>query len=231
MCAFRCAKEEVVRTVDFKRRVWPMMIAAVLLSPAISRADPIPIAITTGSGLGTVFGEFALLLDIQGNDFRFVGGTGGGSSPVIENVNRPGDTITLGSVGFPFTGVVTYLGTKTTVDPSVAFGNIAFTTMPVMLPTNGQSNVTFTLPFSMSALLGLSSADPTQPSYALTGAGIAVANGVLASAPGEPDHYVFNRITYTFQAGGVAPTPEPASLMLIVGGLALVARSVRKRRK
>jgi hypothetical protein len=86
-------------------------------------------------------------------------------------------------------------------------------------------NLTFTSPFSMTALIqnyasGFTTSEPPLFTASLFGRGVATARFGMVAVPGQAPLFTINSVSYQFQSEPAAVTPEPASLLLLGTGLA-----------
>ena len=203
---------------------------ALLMSCSVAAADPI---VVTGGSMSVVGVGANDLFMLQGDGLSL---TGVGHENIVgPGVCNPciGGSITFnatldsfvhlapspGSVGGRSFPDVILDGTMSFFGPSFPVGPLA-------------TNPTLTAPFTFSAMLrGFpSSAMDGAPLFenVFIGGGTATANYIITPGPGAT-LVRFRDVTYQFEPNvPVSPTPEPASVLLVVTGLAAAAS--RRRR-
>ena len=192
-----------------------------------------PIVIT--SGLLTVTGS-TRTMTLQGEGFSFIGG-------INSNANvqpyllcffacEPGTTISLLTIstGSDVRGDVTYLGESfpccSGVDFRSADMRVRFTGEAVIPPLGGDT-AEVTAPFLFEG--GIRPPPSTSlPSGTLTGGGLATLVLRTPLPPVTAPGWQFQRLEYLFIADP-SVVPEPASMLLVGSGLALLLQ-IRRRR-
>jgi hypothetical protein len=112
-------------------------------------------------------------------------------------------------------------------------GSLYFSGGSVSTSMLSADNLTFTSPFSMTALIqnyasgATSTSEPPLFTASLFGRGVATARFGIVAVPGQAPLFTINSVSYQFHSEPAAVTPEPASLLLLGTGLAGVV--VRRR--
>ena len=205
------------------------LLLIVVFTPSTTIADPVVVT----SGFVFVSGMHGPLYVLVGNNFAVTGGAGdhGATGPGLCAPCVSGAVIPLNST---YVGRSLGMGTAI-VDgsffPDVIFrGEFNLTGDPFVLP-DSTSPVTLTATFSFSGLLvGCPRGDPDcrTPMFStqLTGSGLAIIDlNVTFDFQGRP-LFEFVSVNYTFNQN----IPEPASLLLLVSGLAALGIKRLKRK-
>ncbi len=204
--------------------------AAVLGSGMPAAADPI--VITAGTLVFTTPRTGSIAVDLAGEDFTFSGRALPFSlsfSP-YESCTLPacvaGSTLNLHTFG---TGQ-TYAAATATYQ-GVTYGDLVrinaasdiFTEWrgSLVFP-EGFSGGTLTAPFTFSGRFR-----PVDQYIDLSGRGTATLTFGPYGSPSDPEAFATESVRFDF--ADVAPTPEPASLILVAGGLAYIAHRRRRR--
>ena len=200
-------------------------------------ADPITITSTITSGAVTITGlSHSTQMDIHGSGFSFVGydQEGISSSAYCEpcGVGR--------TVGFSTTITGSVLGGTLTFGDegyewldAASFGSWEFRAGQFVLPEPTSTAARFTSPFTFLAHFGDDGSMRTPPRDSryliveLAGAGIATVDYTVFEHPGIGPLYTFSRLEFAFSS--TDPVPEPATVLLLGGGLLAVMRRVRGR--
>ena len=202
------------------------LLLLVAFAPSTANADPVVITSGTLTVTGFVGGpRFNLSGD---NFFASGGGERGASNPQVGCT--PCTSGSFVSVGGNFSGSSLGGGTLIVngVDHSGGFaGAFTLTGPPILVPFS-LSNMTITGPFSFSGTLISCPQDcflgPQVFSVSLIGAGTASIDLLFSglTANGTPI-FSFEKVTYNFEV------PEPASILLLGGGLVALGARFRRR--
>ena len=203
------------------------LILIVLFTPALSRADPI---VVTG-GTITVSGiSGGPLGNLTGDNFSAgIGGSGTGSfAPQRCFPCLPGSTMEVTGLfaGRLGSGSVNINGTMFT---NVAFGGLMLLNGGTIVVPSVMSDVTITVPFTFTANLNACPVDcffgPILFTVQLVGSGTGTIELTFArlSSNGAPI-FLFKTATFQFEE-----VPEPASILLFGGGLAVLTAKLRRR--
>jgi PEP-CTERM motif len=140
-----------------------------------------------------------------------------------------GGAITEGPTGFVALGGGTIQGVAY---PSLVFGaSIRLTGSTIVPPAAFGQTFTVTAPFAASGALAVSHNRNSFPFYTAEVVGTGLATLTFAPELGFPasdPHWDITRAVYEF--GNVNPTPEPMTMALFGGGLALTGLRYRRRR-
>lgn len=188
------------------------LLLIVVFTPSTTQADPIFI---TGGSL-TVTGLDGPSYSIFGNNFSS-GGSGDRGAVGLQTgffISSPGSVINVNAF---FVG--SSLGGNHT-------GSFTFTGPPITVPFS-LTNLTLTSPFVFSGTLGtcLQSCmeGPPFSIVSLVGGGTATIELIAGVTPSGVRIFTFRTITYNFEV------PEPASILLLGGGLAALGARLRHR--
>jgi hypothetical protein len=143
----------------------------------------------------------------------------------------PGTTISVGAFqgGASFPGTATLEGTSYTDISDVDSTESVFLELfgRTVIPAFTGAPVTITAPFTVEGGFNLFLDGVTVP---IRGQGIA--SILLQPQPvpgGAPPEWYVGGVRYDFN--NLTPVPEPATILMVAGGLAAIARSARRRRK
>jgi PEP-CTERM motif len=207
-------------------------VSALALVSSPARADKV--ALTGGVvDLVVMSNEVGGLVNVQGDrGFTFVGSMFGSLEAPAGNPLPPGTTVTLvgGAIGSDLRGTATFDGvTYPDVGgfDSTVGGSLQFTTT-VMLPAVLNAPATVTGPFAMELrLFGLD-----ESGGPITFSGTGTARTSLGEDLGfgmRPDGWLVTDIQANLSSP--APVPEPATALLLGGGLAGVTLTRLRRRR
>jgi hypothetical protein len=212
--------------------VQPVLRAAIVLFVTASTTFADPVVITAGF-LQYARGPASPRTAFTGADFSFEG-LGGSPDSVfwaysicMEPVCVPGRNLDLRARwGGELSGGGQHNGRPFAVNlVSVAQLNAQWTGS-LLIPL-GFTGGSLSAPFAFTADLLLPEAPGFASRHVLTGAGTATLDFTLGTVPEFPGALILNSLRYEFASP--APTPEPASLLLLSTGLAGVWWRVRRR--
>jgi hypothetical protein len=188
------------------------LLLIVVFTPSTTQADPIFIT----SGSLTVTGLGGPSYSISGNNFSASGGGERGAVALQTGffISSPGSVINVNAF---FVG--SSLGDNHT-------GSFTFTGPPITVPFS-LTNLTLTSPFVFSGTLGTCPQScffgPVVSTFSLVGGGTATFELIAGVTPSGARIFTFRTITYNFEV------PEPASILLLGGGLAALGARLRHR--
>jgi hypothetical protein len=203
------------------------------LLPAAAHADPL--VITAGQFVGTGPYAGSTSLNISGQNFSFSGFTANPTQIQNGGLFPGGTTRPVGGTQFfSETNTLCFNGSCVThdnpFDPDVASGTFTFNGGTFHFPQFGSAPpaaLTFTVPFTMTGqLLGLRFGEQTPTTLLVVGQGEMTFTYGTFVLNGET-HYEFRRVEANF----ATPTPEPATFLLLMSGLAGAAAARRRRRR
>jgi len=212
------------------------LLAAVVLaaSPRSAAADPVTItagqwaevANIDGGGISLVSNQFSIsgAWDCGANAAGWCGAARWAPASTVDFTTQADGRHAAGAFGTlngaPFVG-------------SFDSTQLVFSVAPFMLPgaTPGGSNISFSIPFTMSGILTLNNqSGATAFSNSVNGSGL-LAFRVQSVQFGGAPMYALDPLStsFTFESTASA-TPEPATMLLFASGLVAVgARSFRRR--
>jgi hypothetical protein len=205
------------------------LLLIVVFTPTLTRADPI--VVTSGSIqiTGIMGGPLGSL---AGDNFLATGLGGGVGSFAPQHCFpcAPGESLTLGG---QFLGTLGN-GGGTAIINGTLFTNVGWTGQlvfdagSIILPS-AMSDLTIVAPFTFTGTLsgcsGICVVNPTIFTVQLVGSGIETLHLQFFTLPNGRPIFQFQDATLQFQE-----VPEPASIMLLGGGLALLTARLRRRR-
>lgn len=201
------------------------LLLIVVFTPSKAHADTFVITGGTLTVTGAVGGP---VFDLSGNNF-FVSGRGGergASAPQVSCLPcTPGKLITVGGI---FAGSSLGFGASTFdgVDYGAGHGGVFEIQGPQIEVPFSLSNFSITSPFTFSGHLRVCPQDcffgPVVFSADLIGSGTATID-LIVGILNEKPIYTFQKVTYNFEV------PEPASILLLGGGLAALGARLRHR--
>ena len=198
-------------------------------TPSTTHADPIVIT----NGFVTIIGfPSGPAYSLAGDNFAVIGGAGDVGNSTPQAVCFPCPVGAVINVNGHFVGLSLGAGSATlngVVFPDLAFGGtFTFNGPPLIVPFS-ESNLTLTSPFTFEGhLLGCSPSCLSNPTPVFTvdlvGRGLATLqlNFSNFDTQGNP-LFTFGSVRYDFEV------PEPASILLLAGGLAALSAGLRRR--
>lgn len=189
-----------------------LLLAA--FTPCTTHADPIFI---TGGTLTVVGLSGGPIYSISGNNFISGGSSGEKGAVSVQNQCVPC------SVGQVINVNATFAGSGLGANHA---GIFTFTGSPITVPFS-LTNLTLTSPFQFSGRL-ITCLDncfitPAISDFSLVGAGTATIELIGGVSPIGTRVFTFRSITYAFEV------PEPASILLLGGGLAALVGILKRR--
>ena len=200
-----------------------------VFAPTATRADPIVVTSGTVTVTGILGSEQGSL---AGDNFLVTGLGGDTGSFAPQHCFPCAGGSTLPITGF-FGGSVLGAGTANingTLFTNVGWGGQMFFNGGSVIVPSVLHNVTITVPFTFTADLhgcsGICVTNPTLFTVQLVGSGIATLqlDSFGLNGFGQPI-FGFSSATFQFEA-----VPEPASILLLGGGLAVLTAKLRRRR-
>jgi len=208
------------------------VFVSIVAVPQVAHADPITITGGSISGFSPRSGVDWSGFQLTSSDSSFTGVVLGG----VPGLPSGGVANLSGSAGFnstvPFP-LATQQIVQGTAYRSFVAGSLTFSTPSFVVPPPGMAGTPFefSAPFTASGnIAGRATSDITAPvqfSVDLAGSGTATVRGQIA----DPDHPFYDAFSVTYQfktASPASPTPEPASVLLLLAG-GLVGLRVRMK--
>lgn len=209
-------------------------LSTAIVAAVISLAEPRlvaaePVVITTG----TITAEHPLFggadFSIAGDSFSLSGFFSEGGSGICFPCTPGSQSIRLIWGGDMGSGSGTVNGTAY---PNLYFAGTGFSVGGnVAFPPDGPTMFTVTFPFSVgpgSVIWGFPDPARNNRVFMLDVSGSGTATMTVTRPPFTPVLYSTRALSFEF-AGNAAPTPEPASLLLLATGVAAVAARSRSR--
>lgn len=189
------------------------LLLMVAFTPSRTHADPIVIT----SGNLTVTGFFTgPVYSLRGDNFS----SGGVGEPGVVSLTTACHPCSAGSVVNVF---AFFAGSSLGQNHA---GTFTFTGPPITIPFS-LTNLTLTSPFQFTGILITCPvtcfSGPVESTFSLVGSGTATFELQSGLAPNGTPIFTFRTITYNFEV------PEPASILLMAGGLAALGAALRNR--
>ena len=200
----------------------------IVFTPVLTRADPLVVTDGTITITGISGGPLG---NLTGDNFSVgIGGSGTGSfEPQRCFPCLPGSTMAVtGFFGSSHMGSGSF-NINGTMFTNVGLGGVLLLNGGTIVVPSVMSDVTITVPFTSTANLNACPVDcffgPTLFTVQLVGSGTATLELTFGrfSSNGQP-FFVFKQATFQFEE-----VPEPASILLFGGGLAVLTAKLRRR--
>jgi PEP-CTERM motif-containing protein len=223
-----------------KRYILGAAIACALLATAsMAQADPL---LVTGGSLtdGSFSGSWTLI----GDGFSLSAGTEGSAGGLFQSCKPCGWeaspnplNFSVHAIGGPFRGGSPGTFNGVSYPTTVFDGQLDFAGPSLSAAILSPTNLVLTAPFTMTGHLvafpnGAAEfvSMPKLFESDFIARGTATARFVQdPTEPGQPNLFEVMSVVYRFESSSAAPTPEPATLLMLGAGLVIVSHRMRRR--